>query len=337
MAVTRAQMLIRRGTVWDVAIEELRREHEGGKLAWAVLQVVLNVLALFPPLWPALIAMAAIDLSAAGKAYVRYGLDQALVGTSLDRAKAISTKTPSLAGFAWALIGAGLDVVGIKAAFAQAEALSARVLAADAEAAEAAVRDLNKLGADHGMPQLGEEVANTRRTATAARPRSSLAPVTEEAFAAKPIRGTSRLDRGKGARPFHHKDPGLVGKQSGSLGAGGVAKPMLAATAAPRNGGELMAKAETMLERLPANHKARDAIARFIQRSQKRLAPIRTQAEAEEVLRGLDTDLEQIRVNTQERLTQRRRSHRRRCQRVSRRRPRQRLHLDSTNAYSSAA
>lgn len=295
VAVTRAQMLIRRGSAWDVAVEELMRGDEGEQWAKEALQVVLSALSLFPPLWPLLIAMAALDIYAAGKAWVRYGLDQALVGTSVDRAKALSTTTPSLAGFAWALFSAGLNVVGARAAFAQAEALSAKVMVEEAEAAEA-ISELNKLGANHGIAHLGDDVAKARAVTAEsrlARPPASHPPVTEESIVAKA--GRSRPDRGKIARPFNYKPPKAPVKNPVGLGAGGAVKPVLAATAKPPSAGELMAKAEAMLERLPADHVARNEIAKFIESSQRRLAPIRTQAQADEVLRGLNNDLEKIR------------------------------------------
>jgi hypothetical protein len=130
VALTRAQMLIRRGSVWDIAVEEMMRgDDEGEDWAKAAIQIALGALSLFPGTWVIALASVGLDLYSAGKAYVRYGLDKALVGTSLDRAKALSSKTPSLAGFAWALVGAGLNVAGARAAFGEAEALSARVLA----------------------------------------------------------------------------------------------------------------------------------------------------------------------------------------------------------------
>ncbi len=321
VALTRAQMLIRRGSVWDVAVEELMRgDDDGEDWAKAAIQIALSALSLFPGMWPVMLASAAIDFYGAGKAYVRYGLDQALVGTSLDRAKALSTKTPSLAGFAWALVGAGLDVVGVKAAYAEAEALSAKVLAGDTEAVTA----LNRLGESRNVAHLGEDVAKARPAAAESRlaPQPSThAPISEEPVGAVRAPGgrISPVDRGKGARPFYIRDPKARGKRPGGPGGGGgrpdvpapsgVARAQeLAGTTTskltaqsgripkptPQSGEELIARAEAMLERLPAEHNARGELARFIERSQKRLAPIRTQAEADAALGELTERLEKL-------------------------------------------
>jgi hypothetical protein len=206
VALTRAQMLIRRGSVWDIAVEEMMRgDDEGEDWAKAAIQIALGALSLFPGTWVIALASVGLDLYSAGKAYVRYGLDKALVGTSLDRAKALSSKTPSLAGFAWALVGAGLNVAGARAAFGEAEALSARVLAGDAKAEKL----LNELGESHGLAHLGEDVAKTRPAAsqpTLIPPRSTHVPTGEEAVAGTGRR-ISPVDRGKGSRPFYAKDP----------------------------------------------------------------------------------------------------------------------------------
>jgi hypothetical protein len=62
----------------------------------------------------------------------------------------------------------------------------------------------------------------------------------------------------------------------------------------PESGEALIAKAEAMLQRLPTNHVARDELARLIERSQKRLGPVRTQADAEQALQELTGSLEAI-------------------------------------------
>jgi hypothetical protein len=183
----------------------MRGDDEGEDWAKAAIQIALGALSLFPGTWVIALASVGLDLFSAGKAYVRYGLDKALVGTSLDRAKALSSKTPSLAGFAWALVGAGLNVAGARAAFGEAEALSARVLAGDAKAEKL----LNELGESRGLPRLGEDVARTRPAAsqpTLIPPRSTHVPSGEESVAGTGRR-ISPVDRGKGSRPFYAKDP----------------------------------------------------------------------------------------------------------------------------------
>lgn len=223
VALTRAQMLIRRGSVWDIAVEDkMRGDDDGADWAKAAMKVALSALMLFPGTWLLALASVGLNLYSAGQEYVRYGLDKALAGTSLDRAKALSSKTPSLAGFAWALVGAGLDAVGARAAFGEAEALSAKVLAGDEEAVAA----LNKLGETRGVKQLGDEVAKTRPVAshsTGVPPRSARVPTTEEEAAGSAAGGRGRIsptDRGKGSRPFYAKDPKRP-KAGGRGGSGG--------------------------------------------------------------------------------------------------------------------
>lgn len=58
--------------------------------------------------------------------------------------------------------------------------------------------------------------------------------------------------------------------------------------------GELIMKAQAALERLPANHKARGALARFIQGAERTLAPIRDLADAEVAMKELRAGLENI-------------------------------------------
>ena len=206
--LTKAQMLIRRGSAWDIAIEEMMRgDDEGESWAKAALQVALGALSLFPGAWVVALVSAGLDLYSAGTAYVRYGLDTALVGTSMDRAKALSDKTPSLAPFAFALLGAGLNAAGARAAFAQAEALSAKAMAGEAQA----IADLNKLGETHHVAHLGDNVAKARPAGSQSKTGySRTAPTSEEEIASAAGRTRRRVgptDRGKGARPRYANDP----------------------------------------------------------------------------------------------------------------------------------
>ena len=206
--LTKAQMLIRRGSAWDIAVEEMMRgDDEGESWAKAALQVALGALSLFPGAWVVALVSAGIDLYSAGTAYVQYGLDTALVGTSMDRAKALSDKTPSLAPFAFALLGAGLNAAGARAAFAEAEALSVKAVAGDAQA----IADLNKLGETHHVAHLGDDVAKARPVGSQSRTGySRTAPTSEEEIASAAGRTRRRVgptDRGKGARPRYADDP----------------------------------------------------------------------------------------------------------------------------------
>jgi hypothetical protein len=299
VALTRAQMLIRRGSVWDIAIQEMMRGDDDGE-EWAkeALKTALSAIILvFPFAWPLMIVSAGINLHAAGTEYVRYGLDQALIATNLDRAKALSSKEPSLAGFAWALVGAGLDVVGARAAYKQAQSLRAAVLAGD----ENAVAALDRLGEAHGVPHLGEDIAKTRPATTpTAKPEPPVAraPVTEESFGSKPSRTSSRaLDRGKGARPFYKRDP-VTRPAPRPKPSATAARSIPTPASVPTSGQELVARAEAMLERLPAKHPARNQLAQFIEDAHQRLGRIRlrTQAAAEPALSELSADLERIRA-----------------------------------------
>ena len=206
--LTKAQMLIRRGSAWDIAVEEMMRgDDEGESWAKAALQVALGALSLFPGAWVVALVSAGLDLYSAGTAYVRYGLDTALIGTSMDRAKALSDKTPSLAPFAFALLGAGLNAVGARAAFAEAEALSAKAMAGEAQA----IADLNKLGETHHVAHLGDDVAKARPAGSQSRTGySRTAPTSEEEIASaagRTRRPVGATNRGRSANPRFANDP----------------------------------------------------------------------------------------------------------------------------------
>jgi hypothetical protein len=156
VALTRAQLLIRQGTYWDAAISDLiHEETDGNKFAMAVLQVVLAALALLPGGQVFALLGLGLDLWTAGNELAQYGLDTTLAGTDLDRAKALSDKTPSLTGFVFALVSAGLNAAAVRSALKEAEALGGKIASGDKDAVDA----LNKLGKEHGVEHLGEDVA----------------------------------------------------------------------------------------------------------------------------------------------------------------------------------
>ena len=250
VAMTRAEMVIPLGSVWDIAVREKMAGDEGAAWAKTAFSIALGALSLFPGTWVLALVSLGLDLYDAGTAYVQYGLEKALYGSRMDRAKAISNKEPSLVGFAIALVGAGMGIHGARSAFKEAQALRTQILSAGSEeAAEGAVKALNKLGADHGVADLGSEVAKTRG-ATKAAPKAVDIPLPDPpkvpvgagaGKAAKPppppprarsssvgeippdggFSGGARprkrpgFDKGKGARPAYHKDP-LTNKPSGS-------------------------------------------------------------------------------------------------------------------------
>ncbi len=209
VGLTRAQLLIRTGSYWDAAIADLiHEETDGNKFVKAVLQVVLAALAVIPGGQIFALLGLALDLYTAGNELVQYGLDKTFAGTDLDRAKALSDKSPSLAGFAFALIGAGLNAAAVRSAFTEADALRARIAGGDTDAIDV----LNKLGKEHGVEHLGEDVAKRTRVETKVEPEANKATVSagETPDAAKGApKGTGS---GKGAKQGSKTDPAAAGK-----------------------------------------------------------------------------------------------------------------------------
>ena len=167
VGITRAQMLIKTGTSWDGAVNDLiKAETKKDNFAIQVLQVVLSALSLIPGGQVFGLLAVGLDLYTAGTEYVQYGLDKTFAGTALDRAKALSDKTPSLAGFALALVGAGLNAVAARAAFKEAETLRLRALQGEQDAIDA----LNALGKEHGVANLADEATGGARATKGKRP-----------------------------------------------------------------------------------------------------------------------------------------------------------------------
>jgi hypothetical protein len=209
VGLTRAQLLIRQGTYWDAAITDLiHEETDGNKFAKAVLQVILAALAILPGGQVFALLGLALDLYTAGSELVQYGLDKTFAGTDLDRAKALSDKSPSLAGFAFALISAGLNAAAVRSAFKEADALRGKIAGGDTDAIDA----LNKLGSEHGVEHLGEDVAKRVHSEPKVEPEAGKTTVSagETPDAAKgAAKGRSS---GKGGKPASKTDPEGAGK-----------------------------------------------------------------------------------------------------------------------------
>jgi hypothetical protein len=167
VAMTRAQMLIQPGSYWDAAVQDLLRgEDEGVQWAKTALKTAFAAVTLVGGGVFAILGMG-LDLVSAGSELGQYMLDETLIGTDFDVAMAISDKTPSLFGFAMALLSAGVNVLAARSLLKRAEPVYEKALAGDPDAIEF----LNKLGQEAAaIERVGSDLAAGAREARAAEP-----------------------------------------------------------------------------------------------------------------------------------------------------------------------
>jgi hypothetical protein len=192
--LARTQMLVPPGSARTGAVRDLVEEaSSGGWKQWAIAAITLatTVLALVPAAGaPVILATnlsaLALDVYGAVESYEEYGLQKALANTDLDRARSLSAEEPALTGLAVKLVSLGLNAAVVTRLFQ--EAVAVRRLSSAGRASDDAVRALDKLGEQHGLPRLGEEVAADARAAGGAgRVGSSSAPaVTVQGLAQSP-------------------------------------------------------------------------------------------------------------------------------------------------------
>ncbi|MEZ4364028.1 MAG: hypothetical protein R3B48_27895 [Kofleriaceae bacterium] len=160
--LARTQMLVPPGSARAGAVHDLVDEtRSGGWKQWAIAAVTLAATALsLAPTAGASVILAtnltalSLDVYSAVEAYEEYGLQSSLTNTALDQARSISAEEPSLTGLAVKLVSLGLNGAVVTKLFRQAVAI--RRLTAGQELDDA-VRALNRLGDQHGVPNLGDE------------------------------------------------------------------------------------------------------------------------------------------------------------------------------------
>lgn len=174
VAMTRANMFVPPGSIRAAVVRDLvaDAEDEGSTLVM-LLSFALAIVTLVPS-GGASLAIAAGAASAGFAAYTAlkefqdYENDKTLANTDLDRARALSSEEPSLAGFAMTLIGLGLESVLLVHAFKTAVKLRRMAMAGEESARlQNALDELNRIGAENGSPGLGKGVLDDARAARA--------------------------------------------------------------------------------------------------------------------------------------------------------------------------
>ena len=117
VALTSATMFVPEGSIRAGVVRDLLDEEKSSRESWlvAVATTALAIVTLLPTggmsavLIPAGIASAGFAAYSALKIYDKYEQQKLLVNTDLDLARALSNEEPSLRGFAWNLVAAGLE------------------------------------------------------------------------------------------------------------------------------------------------------------------------------------------------------------------------------------
>lgn len=167
--LARAQMLVPPGSLRAAAIADLVEEaSRGGWKQWAIAAITLatTAISLVPTAGASVIlatnlSALALEVYVAVESYEEYGLRTSLVNTDLDQARSLSAEEPSLTRLAVQLVSLGLGSAVVAQLFHQA--VTVRRLALSGGTSDAAARALDRLGEQHGLPHLGEEVAREAR------------------------------------------------------------------------------------------------------------------------------------------------------------------------------
>jgi len=176
VAVTKAAMLVPEGSIRAGKVRDMVEEAHDTKVSTYIAEGLLTLIALalvIPTGGASLgipIAMVGVALSAttAYEDWHTYKQDKMLANSALDRAKALSVADPSLVPFIFDLITLGLDGAGLVKAVRELVALRDAVRAGeDATEIDKAVRQLDKIGDEHGAPDLGKKTLQEIRAAEA--------------------------------------------------------------------------------------------------------------------------------------------------------------------------
>ncbi len=175
--LTKQQMHVPPGSVRAAAAKELYEAANQGSLADSVLSalsIALSVVSFVPGVGLGAKAAAeavslAIELRAQVNEYKEWKVAGVASNTALDMARSVSTYAPELRPLWLRLAVGGASAASLK----QLLALRAKLTAARAaaSAADDVLRELDELGAKHGVKGLGDEVDNAGGQAARAEPR----------------------------------------------------------------------------------------------------------------------------------------------------------------------
>jgi hypothetical protein len=168
VGLTKANMFIPSGSIRDgVANDLARRASRDTEPTWMLIaSVALAIVTLVPSGGASLavatgIAGASLAAYTAVKEYQHYDEQKVLIDTDLDRARALSQEEPSLTAFAMALVSLGLEGLPLIHAFKAALEIK-RLSAAggDAKKVRRLVDELNALGKEKNVDDLGKQALN---------------------------------------------------------------------------------------------------------------------------------------------------------------------------------
>ena len=176
VAITKAAMLVPDGSIRAGKVKDMVEEAQDTKVSTYIAEGLLALIALalvIPTGGASLgipIAMIGVALSTttAYEDWQTYKQDKMLSNSALDRAKALSVADPSLVPFIFDLITLGLDGAGLVKAVRELAALRNAIRAGeDASEIDKAVKQLDKIGDEHGAPDLGKKTLREIRAAEA--------------------------------------------------------------------------------------------------------------------------------------------------------------------------
>lgn len=176
VAITKAAMLVPDGSIRAGKVRDMVEEAQDTKVSTYIAEGLLALIALalvIPTGGASLgipIALVGVALSAttAYEDWQTYKQDKLLANSALDRAKALSVADPSLLPFIFDLITLGLDGAALVKGVRELVALRKAVLAGeDATEIDKAVKQLDKIGDEHGAPDLGKKTLQKIKAAEA--------------------------------------------------------------------------------------------------------------------------------------------------------------------------
>lgn len=190
--LARQRMSIAPGTIRAKVADELVEDADDGNWKqWAIAAVTLGmaILSVAPTGGGSAVLLAelgglALDAYLAMETFTDFTVDKAAADTSIDPSLALANEEPSLTWLAVELVAAGLGAGFAVKTFRDAARLHRRVAAGDS--AQAAVRELNKLGEQHGLGKLGSRIVDraegrTKNAQRGARPKPNGKRVREHA------------------------------------------------------------------------------------------------------------------------------------------------------------
>jgi hypothetical protein len=168
VGLTKANMFVPSGSIRDGVANDLHRKAaRSTESTWMIIaSFALAIVTLVPSGGASLavatgIAGASLAALSAVKEYQHYDEQKVLIDTDLDRARALSQEEPSLTGFAMALISLGLEGLPLIHAFKVAlDIKRLKNASGEADKVKRLVDELNKVGKEKGVDDLGKQALN---------------------------------------------------------------------------------------------------------------------------------------------------------------------------------